>query len=230
MFPGHEQPRLPADSASTTCACPRRGGPGGARGRHGIEAFCYWHYWFAGVQLLARPFAEVLASGEPDFPFCLGWANETWTRRWHGSGDGTQVLKAQTYSVADDDAHATWLARAFADPRYVRVHGRPLFLRRSIPIGIPERAAHVPRHWRRGGRGGAGAGNLSSVRRGASNGPASADSRRAFVFGCDPATLDRSAAALCRAHRPGKPAPHAIGRSEGHPRHAGRHRRGPSLP
>ena len=33
--------------------------------RHGIEAFCYWHYWFAGRRLLERPFQEVLDSGQP---------------------------------------------------------------------------------------------------------------------------------------------------------------------
>ncbi len=28
---------------------------------------------------LERPFEEVLESGKPDFPFCLGWANHSWT-------------------------------------------------------------------------------------------------------------------------------------------------------
>jgi hypothetical protein len=91
----------------------------------GIEGFCYWHYWFDGRRLLERPFAEVLASGEPDFPFCLGWANQAWTDTWLGTG---RVLQAQRYSPEDDVAHARWLVEAFADPRYLRVDGRPLFL------------------------------------------------------------------------------------------------------
>ena len=57
----------------------RAGRPGAA---HGVEAFCYWHYWFGdGGRLLERPFTEVLASGEPSISFCLAWANETWTWR-----------------------------------------------------------------------------------------------------------------------------------------------------
>src|SRR6185312_12541421 len=94
--------------------------------RHGIEGFCYWHYWFKGRRLLERPFDEVRRSGEPDFPFCLAWANEGWSRRW--LGDGRDLLLRQEYSLADDVNHARWLAGAFADARYVRVSGRPLFL------------------------------------------------------------------------------------------------------
>ena len=75
-----------------------------------------------------RPFDEVLAAGEPDFPFCLSWANETWSRRWHGVGIPDEVLQEQTYSEADDLAHAQWLIEVFADPRYIRVDDRPVFL------------------------------------------------------------------------------------------------------
>ena len=52
---------------------------------HGIEAFCYWHYWFAGRRVLELPFDAVLRSGEPDFPFCLAWANQSWSGVWHGA-------------------------------------------------------------------------------------------------------------------------------------------------
>src|SRR6478609_4658769 len=95
---------------------------------HGITAFCYWHYWFGGGRrTLERPFAEVLESGKPDFPFCLGWANETWSGIWHGNPG--RVLIEQRYPGIDDErAHFELLLDAFRDPRYVRVEGRPLFL------------------------------------------------------------------------------------------------------
>src|SRR5205807_809868 len=94
--------------------------------QYGIHGFCYHHYWFHGRRILERPFDEVLASGQPDFPFCLSWANENWTRTWDGLDD--QVLLAQTYSEEDDRAHIRWLCTAFRDERYIRVHGKPLFL------------------------------------------------------------------------------------------------------
>ncbi len=54
---------------------------------YGVEGFCYYHYWFAGRRILERPFEEVLHSGEPDFPFCLCWANHSWNTTWQGTSD-----------------------------------------------------------------------------------------------------------------------------------------------
>jgi hypothetical protein len=129
LFEGHYQPRLPADVGFYDLRVPEvRELQAELASSHGIEAFCYWHYWFEGKRLLERPFAEVLSSGRPQLSFCLSWANETWSRRWHGSGTAPDVLQEQSYSGADDLAHIRWLMTAFADPRYVRIRGRPLFL------------------------------------------------------------------------------------------------------
>jgi lipopolysaccharide biosynthesis protein len=129
LFDGHYQPRLPADLGYCDLRVPEvRVAQAELAAAYGIEGFCYWHYWFHGKRVLERPFAEVLASGEPAFPFCLSWANETWSRRWHGAGNPDEVLVEQTYSEADDLAHIQWLLSAFADPRYIRVGERPLFV------------------------------------------------------------------------------------------------------
>src|SRR5690348_970628 len=70
LFPGHYQPRLPADLGYYDLRVPEtRAAQAEMAAAHGVEAFCYWHYWFAGDRLLERPFNEVLRSGEPDFPF-----------------------------------------------------------------------------------------------------------------------------------------------------------------
>ena len=126
LFRGHRQPRIPADLGFYDLRVPEvRAAQATLAAEHGIEAFCYWHYWFSGDRLLERPFDEVLASGEPDLPFCLAWANHDWTTDWFGAG---RVLQEQRYSHEDDVAHARWLLRAFADDRYLRVAGRPVFL------------------------------------------------------------------------------------------------------
>ena len=111
---------------------------------YGIHGFCYYHYWFNGRRLLERPFEEVLASGKPDFPFCLCWANDPWSRRWDGRDD--ELLQAQTYSHDDDLRHIEALIPALSDPRAITVEGKPLFLvyrGKHLP-----NAARTTRLWR----------------------------------------------------------------------------------
>ena len=127
LFPGHYQPHLPADLGFYDLRLPEvREAQAELAREHGIHGFCYYHYWFNGRRILERPFNEVLGSGKPDFPFCLCWANENWTRVWDG-GD-RNVLLEQHYSHEDDRAHIQSLIPAFKDPRYIRINGKPLFL------------------------------------------------------------------------------------------------------
>jgi hypothetical protein len=140
LFRGHYQPHVPADLGFYDLRVPEtRQAQADLARAHGIEAFCYYHYWFAGRRILERPFDEVLAAGSPEFPFCLCWANETWTGIWHGAPN--RVLIEQTYpGRADHEAHFSALRPAFADPRYLRVEGRPVFLLYK-PEKLPESVA-----------------------------------------------------------------------------------------
>jgi lipopolysaccharide biosynthesis protein len=132
---GHEQPYEPADLGYYDLRVPEvRALQAELAARYGVDGFIWYHYWFGGRRLLARPFDEMLATGEPNFPFAICWANEPWTRAWDGRSQS--VLMAQHYSPADDKAHGRWLARAFTDDRYIRVGGRPLLL--------VYRASHLP--------------------------------------------------------------------------------------
>jgi len=74
LFKGHYQPKVPTELGYYDLRMPEvRQAQADLAKEHGIEGFCYWHYWFGnGKQLLERPFKEVLASGKPDFPLCLG--------------------------------------------------------------------------------------------------------------------------------------------------------------
>ncbi|MDZ4728853.1 MAG: glycoside hydrolase family 99-like domain-containing protein [Xanthomonadales bacterium] len=127
LFSGHNQPQLPADLGYYDLRVPEvREEQAKLARSFGITGFCYYHYWFQGHRLLNRPFDEVISSGNPDFPFCLCWANETWSRRW--LGEERSILLQQTYSDQDDVEHARSLMPAFADHRQLRVDGRPVFL------------------------------------------------------------------------------------------------------
>lgn len=128
LFRGHYQPHVPADLGFYDLRVPETRAAQAEMARaYGIEAFCYYHYWFGGKRLLERPFNEVLESGQPDFPFCLCWANATWSGIWHGNPG--RILVEQTYpGTADFEAHFRELLPAFRDERYLRVDGKPLFI------------------------------------------------------------------------------------------------------
>ena len=127
LFPGHYQPHLPGELG---CYDLRLDGVMARQAemarRAGLGGFCFWHYWFEGRLLLERPLQRFLEAG-PDFPFCLAWANESWSRSWDGHEQET--LLPQTYGgAADDRRHFEWLLPFFADRRHLKVDGRPLFL------------------------------------------------------------------------------------------------------
>jgi len=144
-FDGHYQPHLPGELGFYDLRLPdTRAEQAALAANNGIDAFCYYHYWFEGTRLLERPFAEVLASGQPDFPFCLCWANETWTRAWDGGEN--QILVRQTYSAIDHERHITWLLTAFKDRRYLKIDNKPVFLIYR-PQDIPDSSA-VLSNWR----------------------------------------------------------------------------------
>lgn len=145
LFKGHYQPHLPADLGFYDLRLPEAREAQAALARaHGIHGFCYYHYWFNGRRILERPFNDVLASGKPDFPFCLCWANENWTRVWNGGEK--DVLLGQQYSAEDDLAHITQLMPAFKDARYIRIDGKPLFIvYRTQLMPDPARTAEI---WR----------------------------------------------------------------------------------
>ena len=127
LFRDHYQPHQPADLGFYDLRLPEaRQAQADLAIAYGIHGFCYYHYWFTGKRLLERPFNDVLAAQEPDFPFCLCWANENWTRRWDGQDE--DILAEQIYSEEDDRQHLRYLAQAFQDPRYIRIDGKPLFL------------------------------------------------------------------------------------------------------
>jgi len=129
LFRSHVQPHLPADLGFCDLRVPEvRQEQAHLAAEHGLSGFCYWHYWFGnGKRLLERPFDEVLASGKPDYPFCLAWANESWTGIWHGLKDKTLI--EQMYPGRDDDLrHFDLVVNAFRDKRYIKIDHKPVFI------------------------------------------------------------------------------------------------------
>jgi hypothetical protein len=138
LFPGHHQPNLPSDLGFYDLRVPEvREAQALMAKKYGITGFCYWHYWFGnGNRLLERPFQEVVENGKPDYPFCLAWANQSWTGVWHGLKD--KILIEQKYPGKQDYIdHFNALMPAFQDKRYIRIGNRPVFVVYS-PDLIPD--------------------------------------------------------------------------------------------
>lgn len=142
LYKGHYQPRIPADLGFYDLRLPEvREKQAELAKKYGVDGFCYYHYWFGnGKQLLERPFNEVLASGKPDFPFCICWANHDWTNKTWKKGSSLKsdsMIMKMNYSEADHIEHFNALLPAFKDERYIKVDGKPLFAIYS-PRDIPE--------------------------------------------------------------------------------------------
>jgi lipopolysaccharide biosynthesis protein/tetratricopeptide (TPR) repeat protein len=139
LFAGHRQPRLPADLGFYDLRLPEvRETQAELARRFGLSGFCYYYYWFNGRRILERPLDAVVASGKPDFPFLICWANEPWTRNWDGFS--RDVLLPQLYEPGWVAKFARDIAPLLQDRRYFRLEGKPMLL--VYRIGhIPDAAA-----------------------------------------------------------------------------------------
>ena len=141
LFKGHYQPKVPADLGYYDLRMPEvREAQAELAKEAGIEGFCYWHYWFGnGKKILDYPFNEVLKSGKPDFPFCLGWANHDWTNKtWEGVSKKIkeQTLLKMKYNTIEYEKHFYDILPALKDKRYLTIDNKPIFLV-FRPLDIP---------------------------------------------------------------------------------------------
>lgn len=97
--------------------------------KSGIYGFCFYHYWFCGKKLLEKPLEKMLRDETLDFPFCLSWANEPWTRTWNGDLAAKEVLMPQKYGDKKDwKEHFDYLLEFFKNKNYIMKNGKPVFI------------------------------------------------------------------------------------------------------
>jgi glycosyltransferase involved in cell wall biosynthesis len=145
QFRGHYQPHLPGELGFYDLRVKDVQLRQAALARsYGIGAFCFYFYWFGGTRLLELPIEQYANSPEIDLPFCLCWANEHWTRSWDGVAQ--DVLISQRHSPDDDLAFIEYVSQYMRNPRYLRIHGRPVLLVYR-PSSLPDIRATADR-WR----------------------------------------------------------------------------------
>jgi GT2 family glycosyltransferase len=138
-YVGHYQPHLPADlgfyDLRVRETIERQSS---LAARYGVDGFCVYYYNFGRQRALDRAFEAIVTDQTIPFPFCICWANENWTRHWDGGS--REIIFEQLY---DEEAQLGILrdaVRYAADPRYIRVNRRPLFLVYR-PMLIPDPVA-----------------------------------------------------------------------------------------
>ena len=143
LFRGQYQPRIPADLGFYDLRLPEvREAQAEMAQKYGVEGFCYWHYWFGnGKMVLEKPLEEVVRLKQPNFPFCIGWANHSWSNKtWKKTKNFTKEVTflKQSYPGENDlIEHFNYLLPMFLDERYIKVDGKPLFMIFD-PLGVPD--------------------------------------------------------------------------------------------
>ena len=136
LFEGHNQPRLPLDN-NYYCLLDDKvlEWQIDIAKKNNVYGFCFYHYWFNGHLLLEKPIENFLSNDNLNFPFCLCWANPSWTKIW--AGKGSEILISHNYKDTNDlEKHFQYLLKFFRDDRYIKEDGKPLLVIYS-PEEIP---------------------------------------------------------------------------------------------
>lgn len=147
QFIGHHQPKLPGELGFYDLRLKevQRRQVELAK-QYGLHGFCFHYYWFGGKRLLELPLERYLQDQDIDFPFCISWANENWSRAWDGMDD--RVLIGQKHSPEDDIAFIEHVSKYLMDDRYIRIGSRPLLMvYRPALMPEPEKTAERWRQW-----------------------------------------------------------------------------------
>lgn len=144
LFEGHRQPRIPKGhnyydlSLVSTVKWQAK-----LAREYGIYGFGIYHYWFNDDKnLLTKPAEIILENKDIDINYFFSWDNANWKRSWSNVvgnawapiADSQQNLSGPEilipYILGKEkqwERHYNYLRRYFADKRYIKINGKPIF-------------------------------------------------------------------------------------------------------
>lgn len=150
LFRGHYQPHIPADLGFYDLRLQEtRREQAKLAEQYGVDAFCYWTYWFGGGQTeLEMPLWEMYKDKEIKLPFCLAWGNHNWEKKLWDKNGSNEIIHQQQYLGAEDySAFFYKMLPLFHDSRYFKVNER-LFFAVFLPLAVPEAIREFISCWR----------------------------------------------------------------------------------
>ena len=129
LFDGHNQPRIPynhhyyclTDIATLEWQIK-------LAKQYRIYGFCFYHYWFSGRKLLQKPLEIFLANKQLQLPFCVSWANETWTKSWNINSSDDILITQEYGDLKEWKEHFDYFLSFFGDDRYIKIGEKPLLI------------------------------------------------------------------------------------------------------
>ena len=130
LFLGHNQPRVPLHNNYYNLLDDKViEWQAKLAKKSGIYGFCFYHYWFNGRLVLEKPVKKLLDNKNININYCFAWANESWTKTWHGAGGDKEILRAQTYGTEQEwQKHYDYFKEYFHDERYIKENNKPMIL------------------------------------------------------------------------------------------------------
>lgn len=127
LFHGHNQPRVPLDVGYyNPCNKDTLKKQIEMAKKYNVYGFMFYHYWFDGKLILEKPLETFLNNPDLDIPFCLSWANGSWTRQWVGNNEFL-IEQKHTPDPVLWKAHFNYLLPFLKDKRAICIDGKPIF-------------------------------------------------------------------------------------------------------
>lgn len=137
LYPGHHQPRVPLfEEYYNPCKKEVLEKQIQMAKDYHIGGFMFYHYWFDGKLILEKPLETFLSNSDLDMPFCLSWANASWTRQWKANNEFLLEQKHTPDKVLWKK-HFDYLLPFFKDRRALKINEKPVFV-----VNTPEIIKH----------------------------------------------------------------------------------------